>query len=47
MQTSKWPNRWESPEAKADRIGEGVAWAALCVASILQEPFSRNSISED
>jgi len=31
MQTSKWPNRWESPEAKADRIGEGVAWAVLCV----------------
>jgi hypothetical protein len=35
MQTSNSPDRWEAPDAKADRIGAGVAWAVLWVALIL------------
>ena len=35
MQTLERSNRWGSPEDKADRIGERVAWAVLWVALIL------------
>jgi hypothetical protein len=35
MQTSKWPDRTESPEVKADRVGTGVSLAALFAALVL------------
>ncbi|MGO9358650.1 MAG: hypothetical protein ACLP1D_13400 [Xanthobacteraceae bacterium] len=35
MHTSNSPDRWESSDAKADRIGVGVAWAVLWIAVIL------------
>jgi hypothetical protein len=35
MQTSEWPDRTESPEAKMDRIGIGVSLLVLFLALVL------------